>query len=214
MVKIIKDIDLIDHINDYDVILVGINTYHAMGNGFPRKVRLKYPPTYTLNTSTKYGDINKIGNRISTTGTPIFSLCFITHSYNFRPDLHPDYLNYDALENCIKTANIEFSGLNVATTMLGCSKFDGNGDKDRVMEILNRNSDKINLFVYDYVQMKGKIENAIRHLSIINNESYDKKKKDELIKEAKEEDKKLNSMDNINKRLERIKDEVKALLNN
>jgi len=214
MVNVIKEIDLIDHVKDYDVILVGVNTYHTMGNGFQRKVRLKYPLTYKLNTSTKYGDINKIGNRVNTNGTPIFSLCFITHSYNFRPDLTPDYLNYEALENCIKTANVEFSGLNVATTMIGCSNFDGNGDKDKVMEILNKNSDKINLFVYDYVQMKSNVEDMIRYSSIMNNESYDKKMKKGLIKKFKEEDKKLNPIDNTKMRLVKIKENVKALLNN
>jgi len=214
MVKVVKEIDLIDHIKDYDVILVGTNTYHAMGDGFQRKIRTRYPHTYKLNISTKYGDINKIGSRISTDGTPIFSLCFITHGYNFRPDLNPDYLNYEALENCIKTANIEFSGLNVATTMIGSSKYDGNGDKDRIMEILNKNSDKINLFVYDYVQIGGNIECMIRYSNIVNNESYDKNKKIELVKKAKEEDKKLSTLDNNIKRFERMKSDVKTLLNN
>ena len=70
-----------------------------------------------------------------------------------------EFIDYDALENCIKTANIEFNGLNVATTVIGSSCFDGNGDRDKIMKILEENSDKMNLTVYDYNQMSRAEEN-------------------------------------------------------
>lgn len=213
MITIIENIDLINEIDKYDVILVGTNIYHVMGNGFQRKVRVKYPDTYKLNITTKYGDINKLSKRVSTTGKPIFSLCFIVSDYNSRPDLRPDYLNYEALEKCIKTANVEYSGLRVATTMIGCSKFDGNGNKERVMDILKNNSDRIDLFVYDYTQLKMEIEVVIKYLNIVKNESYDKEKKTQLINEIIEESNKSDSLGNPTTRLKRIKEEVKNLLN-
>jgi len=211
MLTIIKDIDLITKIKDYDVILVGTNTYHTMGNGFQMKVRVKYPDTYKMNITTKYGDKSKIGTRITNNSTPKFSLCFITNSYNFRPDLSPDYLDYDGLEKCIKTANIEFSGLNVATTMIGGSKFDGNGDRDKILGILNKYSDRMNLFVYDYEQLKCDTESAIEYLKIVNNENYDRKKKLELLSNINNN----NSSMNINvKKLKKIKEDIKTLLKN
>lgn len=213
MITIIKDIDLINEVEKYDVILVGTNTYHVMGNGFQRKVRTKYPTVYDLNITTKYGDTKKMGTVVSTTSTPIFSLCFITNGYNFRPDINPDYLNYESLEKCLKYVNQEYSGLNIATTMIGCSKFDGNGDKERVMEIINNNSDKINLFVYDYVQLTRDVESVIRYTNVVKNESYDRDKKTEIIKQFIEDDKKLHSIsDNPSKRLSKIKEEVKKLI--
>lgn len=214
MITTVKNIDLITEICKYDVILVGTNTYHKMGNGFQRKVRVNYPETYQINTATKYGDKNKLGTRITTTGNPIFSLCFIVNGYNFRPDLNPDYLDYDSLEECIKTANIEFSGLKVATTIIGCSKYDGNGNVDKVMEILNRNSDKIDLFIYDYVQLDKNIEDTIQYLNIVKNKANNKEKKMELINDIIEGNKKLTYLDNPAKRLARIRDEVKTLLKN
>lgn len=214
MLTLVENIDLIEDITKYDVILVGTNTYHAMGNGFQKKVRVNYPNTYKLNTSTKYGDINKLGTRVTTSdSSPIFSLCFITHGYNFRPDINPDYLDYEALEKCVKTANIEFSGLKVATTFIGCSKFDGNGDKEKVLDILNNNSNNINLYVYDYNQLETNVEHVIRYLNVVKNESYDKEKKTELILEMIESDSKLETLDNSIKRMKRIKSDVKALLN-
>ncbi len=64
MIKIIKNVDLINDIDKYDVILVGTNTYHTMGNGFQKKIRFKCPESYKLNLTTKYGDKKKLGNRV------------------------------------------------------------------------------------------------------------------------------------------------------
>lgn len=212
MIKIIENIDLINDITNYDIILIGTNIFQIMGNGFQRKIRTKYPETYQLNMDTKYGDTNKLGKIVSTNNYPIFTLCFITKDYNSRPDLRHDYLNYKALEECIKTVNIKYAGLNVATTMIGCSEFDGNGDKERVLNLLKKNSDNINLFIYDYVQIKREVESAIRYLDIVNNENYDKEKKTDLINKIKEEDKKLYSLENPTTRFKRIKEEIKILL--
>lgn len=216
MITIIKDIDLINDIEKYDVILIGTNTYHAMGNGFQRKIRLHYPVTYDTNLLTKYGDKDKLGTRITCkkNNGPIFSLCFIVNGYNFRPDLNPDYLDYDALESCIKTSNYEFSGKKVATTMIGCSKYDGNGNKERVMEILSNNTKDIDLYVYDYEQLDRNIESVIRYRSVVDNKEYDRETKTELINKMIEDDAKLPTMENPVKRLKRIKEDAKKLINN
>lgn len=207
---IIKDIDLITQIDKFDVILVGTNTYHTMGNGFQKKIRLKYSESYNLNLTTKYGDKKKLGTTITTNGTPRISLCFITHGYNFRPDLTPDYLDYDALEKCLKQANIEFSDMKVATTLIGGSKFDGNGDKKRILNIIESNSDKMDLCIYDYEQLDWNVEKSIEYLNIIRNENYDRNKKMEIFRNIPDEN---SPIENAEKRLKRIKQEVKDLLN-
>ena len=212
MIKIIENTDLINDIINYDVILIGTNIFQVMGNGFQRKIRTKYPEVYQLNMSTKYGDDSKLGKIISTNTRPIFTLCFIIKDYNARPDLRHDYLNYEALKKCIKTVNAKYSGLKVATTMIGCSDFDGNGDRQKVLDILKENSNDIDLFIYDYTQLKREVESAIRYLNIVNNEKNDKEKKMELINKIKEEDKELYSLENPTTRFKRIKDEIKILL--
>lgn len=212
MISVIKDVDLIEHVDKYDVILVGTNTYHVMGNGFQRKVRVNYPDTYTLNMRTKYGDINKLGMVVCTSGKPVFALCFITHGYNFRPDKNPDYLDYGALESCIKYVNKTQAGLNIATTMVGCSKFDGNGNKERVFDILSKNSDNINLFIYDYEQISRNIESVINYANIIQNEVYDRETKNRLINDIIENSRKQSTLTNPKKRMDGIKANVKAML--
>lgn len=155
MIEIIKDIDLFDHVNEYDVVLVGTNLYCSMGNGFQCKVMLDYPYVFNKNLETKYGDMNKLGTVVEcrSENEPTFCLCFITKGYNFRPDLEKDYLSYEALEKCLNLVNILYSGKRVACSLLGSSRFDGNGDKERILEIFNRCITNVDLTIYDYHQL-------------------------------------------------------------
>lgn len=182
MVNVIKNIDLFDDIQKYDIILVGANTYHTMGNGFNRKIRVHYPSVYDADMETKYADKNKLGDVISVVcDNKIFVICYIAHGYNFRPDLKPDFLNYDALKDCIKKINIEYKGRKIASTILGHSKFEGNGDKNRIIEIIKNYSLDIDLTLYDYFQMRVPHEKAMKYGEIMNNENYTEEEKEKLF---------------------------------
>lgn len=154
MIEIIKDVDLYDHFSEYDVILIGTNLYCTMSQGIQLKVMLNYPYVYNKNLETKYGDMDKLGTVLECTseGEPTFCLCFITKGFNFRPDLESDYLSYEALEKCLRLVNILYKGKKVACPLLGSSRFDGNGDRDRIMEIFNNTTSDINLTIFDYFQ--------------------------------------------------------------
>lgn len=154
MIKIEKGKDLYDDISKYDVILIGTDIYCNMSQGFQRKVMLNYPYVLDVNMSTRYADKSKMGSieECKKNGNPIFVLLFISEG-NHRPDLKKETLSYESLEKCIGLCNILYKGKNVACTFLGTSKFDGNGDKDKVFKILSENSSNINLTVYDYIQL-------------------------------------------------------------
>ena len=154
MIKIEKGKDLYDNISKYDVILIGTDIYCNMSQGFQRKIMLNYPYVLDINMSTRYADKSKMGNiaECKKDGNPTFVLLFISEG-SHRPDLKKETLSYESLEKCIRLCNILYKGRNVACTFLGTSKFDGNGDKDKVFEILSENSGNINLTVYDYVQL-------------------------------------------------------------
>ena len=104
MVTIIKDIPLINDVFKYDVILVGTSINNALGNGFQRQVRINFPIVDKINKSTNYGDPRKLGTVKVIGTTPIFCLCYINRSKR-RPDINPEYLNYESLENCLKLVN-------------------------------------------------------------------------------------------------------------
>lgn len=153
MINIIKDIDLYEHFNEYDFILIGTGINCMMTQGIQRDIMLNYPYVQNENMKTKYGDKSKLGTILECKeeGQPTFILLFI-YTANQRPDLNPVYVSYESIEKCLKIVNILYKGCKVATTMLGCSRFDGNGDKDTVLELLKKYSTNINLDVYDFEQ--------------------------------------------------------------
>ncbi len=215
MVNVIKNIDLFDDIQKYDIILVGANTYHTMGNGFNRKIRVHYPSVYDADMETKYADKNKLGDVISVVcDNKIFVICYIAHGYNFRPDLKPDFLNYDALKDCIKKINIEYKGRKIASTILGHSKFEGNGDKNRIIEIIKNYSLDIDLTLYDYFQMRVPHEKAMKYGEIMNNENYTEEEKREIILNIKKynEENTKTFKTNVRSRTLSIKEELNTVI--
>lgn len=187
MINIIND-DLYHHINEYDLILVGTGIHCTMANGFQRKVMLNYPYVQEMNMKTKYADKNKLGTILECkdANQPTFILLFINEG-NFRPDLKKESLSYDSLEKCIKIINILYKGKNIASTILGLSRFEGNGDRDKIMKILSGNCDNINLSLFDYKQLSRSEE-----LKNIRDAELDLKKRDinayyKAVKQRKEE---------------------------
>ena len=163
--NIIKGKDPIWETDKYDVILVGTSIFCMLSNGFQSKIKNKYPYIDKINDSTKYGDRRKLGN-------------------SKRVVLH-----YDALEHALATANAEFKGKRVLTTVLGSSKFDGNGEHDKVLEIMRKTLKDVDVDVYDYEQIDRRKEikvnlRKIRDLSTVDREKYKSlwKRKDEILK--------------------------------
>lgn len=153
MIDIIKDVDLFEHVDEYEAVLIGTNTYCTMSQGIQLKVMLDYPYVYDRNLETKYADPEKLGTILEckSNGEPTFCLCFICGG-NFRPDLQKDYLSYESLEKCLRLVNLLYRGKKIATTLLGASRFDGNGDRDKIMEIFNNTIKDVDLTIYDYHQ--------------------------------------------------------------
>ena len=186
MIRYVKE-NAFEHIGDHDVMLVGTNLYASMANGFQLDVSLNYPYVFNTNVKSKYGDRNKLGTILECKeeGKPTFVLCFITIGYNFRPDLEKDYLQYEALKKCLELVNIAYKGLNVGTTLLGASRFDGFGDRDRIMAILNETLTDVECTVYDYPQLsrKEKVKATYdleKKIKAVDREAYYK-----LVKERK-----------------------------
>lgn len=154
--RVIEGKDLIWDTDGYDVILVGTSVYNMLTQGFQSKMVVKYPDMKLeeANNSTPYADMRKLGKRITIEGTPKVSLLYICG----YPHSKRVFLSYDALKNCLETANAEFKGLKVATTVLGTSMFDGNGDKEKCLSIIEQCTPDLDISVYDYEQMRKRDE--------------------------------------------------------
>ena len=152
MVHIVEDIDLINEVFNYSHILVGTSIMNTLGNGFQHKVAINFPEVEDMcKTATKYGDQRKLGTATVIEGEPTFILCYITKG-RYRPDLKPDTLDYDALRNCLKLIHKRYGGEKIASTIMGASKYEGNGDKEKILAIFEEVFTDCDIWLYDYQQ--------------------------------------------------------------
>lgn len=162
--EIIKDRDLILDIDKYEVILIGTSVMNALGNGFQHKMAINFPYVNEVNKLTSYGDPRKLGSvKVipSQDNNPIFCLLYINRG-NYRPDLHPDYLDYESLSKCLSLINKHFSDKKIALPILGRSKYEGNGDKEKILDIIkNELQDCKDVTIYDFPQYDYKEMEAL-----------------------------------------------------
>lgn len=190
MINIIEDVDLMLDIKKYDLILIGTNVYCTLGQGIQRDIALNYPYVRQKNLDLgRYGDPKKLGTILecSEKNEPTIVLLYMYKGYPPRKSKDEDYLDYNALEACLKKINSSYPSKRIATTLLGCSRFDGNGDKEKVLEIFQKTIKDVDLTIYDFFQKsrdEKQIETRKKELELkkINYELYH-----EAVKKRKEE---------------------------
>lgn len=149
--QLIKDKDPIFFTDEYDVVLLGTSTACSLASGFQGKMARKYPYVDEANDKQPYRDNRRLGKRLTLKqeGKPIISLMYIS-KYN---DSRNVTIDYEALTNCLTTANAEFKGKKVITTIVGATKVDGNGERDKCLKILEECTKDLDIDVYDYEQL-------------------------------------------------------------
>lgn len=154
MIKFVKDKDAIWDTDSFDVILIGTSVYNHLSGGFQSKMRFKYPQIVEENNKIRYADLSNLGKRLTVEGTPTISLMYVC---GYPTPKNPT-INYDALSTCLSTANAEFKGKRVMTTLIGSTQFDGNGDRDKCLKIFEECTKDLDLTIYDYEQKKREAE--------------------------------------------------------
>jgi hypothetical protein len=185
-INFIHDKPLIEDIFDYDVIIIGTSIYNSLGNGVQYDIKINFPKVEEVVKKTPYADHRKLGTVSVIEDTPIFCVGFINKG-GFRKDITPDYLDYNALKDVLYLVDDNFENKKIATTLIGCSKFDGNGDKNKVLELFSNLPDKNDYFIYDYEQRDYREVNNEKWAKIIEQVGkipYEelRKLKDEYIK--------------------------------
>lgn len=148
MIKFVKDKDPIWDTDEFDVILIGTSVYNWMSGGFQSKIRFKYPIVEEENKKTRFGDMSKLGTRITIYNKPIVSLMYMCGTNGTKNDT----VDYDGLTKCLQTANAEFKGKKCMCTIIGSTQFDGRGDREKCLQILEENTKDLDITVYDYEQ--------------------------------------------------------------
>jgi hypothetical protein len=177
MIKFVKDKEPIWDTDNFDVLLIGTSIYNRLDGGFQSKIKFKYPIVDEENNKTKYADVSKLGSRLTVGTTPKISLMYICN----YPTTKQETLDYDALDRCLKTANAEFKGKKVLMTIVGSSEFDGNGDRDKCLKLIEENTKDLDVTIYDYEQKKRSVEIALQKRYLKNLKSTDKEKYEQLL---------------------------------
>lgn len=164
--------------NKYDVVLVGTSYYQNLANGFQYQMRLKYPYIEEENNRTNFGDKRMLGtlHLCERHGEdPLICFCYICNYPTNRR-----YLDYSALEKCIRLANARFSDKRVVSTLMGASRFDGNGEKVECLDMFGRYGNSMDITLYDYEQKtrRGMEMEASRIVRRLNAEGASIKLKD------------------------------------
>lgn len=154
-ITFIKDKEPIYDTEQYDVVLIGTSTHNDLRGNFQAKMGNKYPIIEKVNNKTPYGDLRKLGKRVTIDdNNPIISLMYMC-TY---PSRKGEYINYDALEKCLLTANAEFKGKKVMSTIIGSSQFDGKGEREKCLKLIEDCTKDLDLYLYDYEQISTKEE--------------------------------------------------------
>ena len=187
MVNIIKGKEPIYEVENYDVVLMGISTHNKLMGNFQGKMAVKYPFLEEIIDNTPYGDLRKLGKRITIDdkGTPVISLMFICK----YPTRKENFIDYDALEKCLRTANAEFKGKKVIMTLAGSTRFDGRGDRKKCLNIIKKctNDLKVDIFDYEQISIKEEISRQKKYFTNLKKKYKDNKEMQEKIKEMARE---------------------------
>lgn len=179
--RIIKDKDPIFETDNYDVVLIGTSIYNMLVNGFQGKMGNKYPYIVEENDKQPYADSRRLGTRLTfeRNGLPTISLLYICRC----PQKGLKSLDYPSLQRCLETAALEFKNKRIITTILGGTVFDGEGDKNRILGMMEKAFEGLDVDVYDYTQTVLNEEMLIKKKELTELGVTDRQKRLEILKQ-------------------------------
>ena len=147
-VTIVKDKFLIEDIKKYTIVLVPMSANNSMNSGFAYEIGLNFPSIREKVQTKPYGDRRKFGTvSVFKDDGITFCICFM---HTGGQSKQVEYVKYDSLADCLDLININFKGKTVASPILGSTKYDGRGDKEKIINIFKEHCTNIDLILYDY----------------------------------------------------------------
>ena len=148
MVHIFEE-ELINHVYEYDVVLVGMGINNSFSRGFANDVAVNFPKVKeNENRESPYGDRGKYGTVYETKCEGItFCLCYM-HNGGYTKD--KEFVSYGNLMKCLEHVAEKYRGKKIASPVIGASKFDGNGNADKIYGIYNDVFTDCDIDIYDF----------------------------------------------------------------
>jgi hypothetical protein len=160
MIKIVEGIQLIEDVFKYDVVLYGMGINNSMNRGLSYDIALNFPEVRENENTTGYGDLRKYGRTHETKvrGKVSFCACYCCN-IGLKMRNKGAYIDYDALESCLLTIRKRLGKKRIASPIIGQDECDGNGDRNRILEIYNRVfDDGCDVTLYDFKQQDFRLE--------------------------------------------------------
>ena len=152
--KIIKDKQLIEDVFQYNLILYGMGINNAMNKGFAYDIALNFPEVKISENASGYGDLRKYGKIRETKISPQLSFC-ACYCYNigFKQRNNGVFIDYQSLEKSLEIVRRQYKNKKIACPIIGQDAYDGNGDKDKIIDIFKKVfGEDSNIVLYDFVQ--------------------------------------------------------------
>lgn len=92
-----------------------------------------------------------------------------------------------------------YKGKKIATTLIGGSRFDGNGDKDKILTIIKNTCKDIDITIYDYYQLSKQEKKKLEYKEEQLLKKTDYKKYREVVSERKKRENKIKSLNGHSK---------------
>lgn len=149
---------LIDVIHNYDVVLIPMNINSSWSSGIRYEVALNFPYVREKESTTNYCDKRKYGTIYTVECDGItFCMCYM-YKTKYKKHGDSDTVDYDALEKCLHEVCRRYSKKKICLPMIGCSQFDGNGNREQIERIVDDTLKDIDADVFVYEQRDYKLE--------------------------------------------------------
>ena len=120
----------------FDVVIQGCNCFNAMGGGIAREIRERYPHVAEVDSLTKRGDYNKLGNYtkgVVTTGEHSF---VIINAYTqFEMSTGEDVFEYVAFELILQKILRLYGNYSIGLPYIGMGL--ANGNKEIILAMID-----------------------------------------------------------------------------
>ncbi len=169
---------------NYDVILFSMGINNTMNKGFPYELSVNFPEIKYNENKQPYCDKRKLGTIYKHhINGKIFCSCYV-HCGGYHKNENNEFIEYDKLIECLKKVNEDFKGKKIATYYIGCSEYDGNGDRNKVEDLIKKylNDCEVYLYINNPLDIKLEIFKKIAELrkekleKKIDNEIYSKER--------------------------------------
>lgn len=183
---IVEGKQLIEHVFEYDTILFGMGINNSMNNGFAYDICINFPEVKENEDNTGYGDNRKYGKTHETKVNNKLTFC-ACYCYNIGLKAkQSDFIDYESLEKCLLTVKKKYKGKKIASPIIGQDKYDGNGDKGKLIQLFDKVFGDCNITLYDFEQEDFKKERYKEAVTLkkqykdgdINKETYIRLKKE------------------------------------